>query len=117
MSVIKQIIDVIEDTIKTYMPSQHKGECVEPYAVVKLDGVTSLYNISSERPLYTIMIYVPYNQYSKLEEYSIKIKQEMKKLFPLVMYIGNETPSYYDDAVKGHMISFQYQGIRKIENY
>lgn len=117
MSIVKQIIDTLESVIKTYMPSQHKGECLEPYAVIKLDGVTAMYSVSSERPLYTIMIYVPYNQYSKLEEYSIKIKQEMKKLFPLVMYAGNETSSYYDEDVNGHMVSFQYQGIRKIENY
>ena len=41
----------------------------------------------------------------------------MKQIFPLVMYVGNETASFYDKDKNAHMVSFQYQGCRKIENY
>ena len=41
----------------------------------------------------------------------------MKKVFPMIRYIGNETASFYDEDVNAHMISFQYQGCRKISNW
>lgn len=115
-SILKQIRDVLsEDGTEVFFPGQHKGECLREYVVVKLDGATPEITVSSERPLYTIMCYVPANKYSSLEELVNKTKQKMKKVFPLVMYVGNETPSFYDESVDAHMISFQYQGCRKIE--
>lgn len=118
MSVLKQIRDVLEeDETDVYFPSQHKGECLNEYIVVKADEAIGEMTVSSERPLYTILCYVPEDCYSSLETLVNKTKQKMKKVFPLVMYVGNETPSFYDDTVKAHMISFQYQGCRKIENW
>lgn len=117
MSVLKQIRDILEEdgTIVCF-PSQHKGECIKEYIVIKQDGTVEA-SVSSERPIYTIMCYVPQNNYSDLEMLVSKTKEKMKKIFPLVMYVGNETPSYYDDTIKGHMVSFQYQGCRKIKNW
>lgn len=117
MSILKQIRDVLEsDGTEVYFPSQHKGECTKEYIVVKADGAINETVVSSERPLYTLLCYVPEDEYSKLETFVYETKQKMKAMFPTVMYAGNETQSFYDDTVKGHMISFQYQGCRKIEN-
>lgn len=63
------------------------------------------------------MCYVPQNNYSELEQFVLDVKKTMRNIFPLVLYAGNETPSYYDDSNKSHMVSFQYYGIRKIENW
>lgn len=116
--ILKQIRDILEeDGTEVYFPSQHKGDCLREYIVVKADGAISETTVSSERPLYTILCYVPEDSYSSLETLVNKTKQKMKKVFPLVMYVGNDTPSFYDDTVKAHMISFQYQGCRKIENW
>ena len=116
MSILKSIRDVLEkDGTKVYFPTQHKGDCLEKYLVVKLDGSNIEMTVSSERPIYTIMCYVPKNEYSTLENFVYETKQKMKQIYPLVMYAGNETPSYYDEQIQGHMISFQYQGCRKIE--
>lgn len=116
--IIKQIRDILEENgTDVYFPSQHKGECIKEYIVIKNDGSTDEYTVSAERPLYTIMCYVPENEYSRLETLVFETKQKMKKMFPIVMYAGNETASYYDEDIKGHMISFQYQGCRKKENY
>ena len=118
MSILKTIYDTLKkDGIKVYMPGTHKGECLEPYAVVKLDGATPDLIVSSERPVYTILLYVPINQYTKLEDFEIEVKNSMKKVFPLVMYVGNETPSYYEEDKKAHMVSFQYLGCRKVNNF
>ena len=115
-SVINQIYDNLKNSgFDVYYPGQKKGECRTNYVVIKNDGSISLVGISSERPVYTIMCYVPENKYSQLNEYELEVKEVMRKLYPMVMYAGNETPSYYDNNVKGHMVSFQYYGIRKIE--
>ena len=116
--VSKQIYDLLkQNNFDVYFPSQHKGECISKYVVIKHDGVYQPLTVSSERPIYTIMCYVPEQNYSELESFVLEIKRTMKDIFPLVMYLGNETPSYYDDSVKGHMISFQYYGARKIKNW
>lgn len=117
MSIIKQTIDTLrKDNIKVFSPSTHTGECTEPYIVVKLDGATTEVNVSAERPIYTIMCYVPYNEYTKLEDIVLRTKQRMKEMYPLLMYVGNQTPSVYDEQIKAHMISFQYLNCRKIES-
>lgn len=118
MSILKKTSEILsEDGTDTYFPGQHKGECLKEYIVIKLDGAVTENNVSSERPIYTIMCYVPLGKYSRLESFVYETKQKMKKMFPLLMYIGNETPSFYDDEKKSHMISFQYQNCRKIENW
>lgn len=118
MSIIKQIRDVLsEDGTEVYFPTQHKGECLKEYIVVKQEGTITPLTVSSERPIYTLMLYVPLNQYSRLEDFIFETKQKIKKIYPLVMYAGNETASYYDEDKKANMISFQYYGCRKIENF
>ena len=68
MSVLKQTMNVLKsDGTEVYFPSQHKGECLKEYIVIKSDGTVAL-SISSERPIYTIMCYVPYDKYSRLEK-------------------------------------------------
>lgn len=116
MSVIKQIFDCLEKTgEKVYFPGYHEGECTERYIVVKAEGSSKVLNISSERPLYDIMLYVPKNRYTELETMARIVKEALKELYPMVEYTGSESPSFYDDTVKGHMVSLPYQGIRKIK--
>lgn len=117
-NILKQIYDCLNDgTIKIYFPTQHKGECLEPYIVIKYGGAVELYTVSSERPVYTIMIYVPNDMYSSLENIMFETKQKLKKLYPLIQYNGNETPSFYDEDVNGNTISVDYVGIRKLVNW
>lgn len=116
MSIQKQIVDVLrKDGSKVYFPEQHEGECLNNYLVVKSEGAIPLLGTSSERPIYTIMCYVPKNRYSDLESLVFKTKQKMKELYPMLMYAGNESPSIYDEDLKAHMVSFQYQGCRRIK--
>lgn len=118
MSILKTIRKALEEgNTDVFFPIQHKGECMKEYIVIKTDGTITEPVVSSERPIYTVMCYVPQNNYSRLESFVEETKRKMKNVFPLVMYIGNETPSFYDEEIKAHMISFQYQGCRKLENW
>lgn len=116
--ILKQIYDCLKnDGFDVYFPAQHKGDCKSPYVVIKDGGTIEVANISSERTLFVFMCYVPVDQYSKLEPYVWDVKYSLRGIYPLIMYAGNETESYYDDDVKGHMVSFQYQGARRLKNF
>lgn len=117
-TVLTMLYDKLKESgYDVYFPSQHEGECITPYIVIKQSGVSPLLNVSSERPLYDIMLYVPDNEYSKLEGMILDIKVIMRDMYPMLMYEeGSQTPSFYEDTKKAHMVSVTYQGIRKIIN-
>ena len=60
------------------------------------------------------MCYVPKTQYSKLEPLVQRVKKAMKGLEPLIVPYGSQTPSYYDDGLKAHMISIEYVNYKKM---
>lgn len=96
-----------------YSPGQHQGECTSPYVVVKDMGAARFVEFSSNRVLYDIMCYVPKDHFSQLEPFVNSMKTSMRKMFPRIRPAHYETPSFYDDTVKGHMISVQYINYRK----
>lgn len=100
--------------VEVYSPAQKKGECEAPYTVVKDAGTTQYNSFSSTQTLYDIMCYVPRDRFSLLEQYVSEVKAIMTKLKPMIMPTYFETPSFYDDTVKAHMISIQYRNNRKI---
>lgn len=113
---LQEIYDLLKDSgFDVFYPGQHIGECTSPYIVIKYDGAMESLIVSSDRPIYTIMCYVPYNMYSSFVQYVYDAKNVLKKLYPGIQYSGNETGSVYDEDVKGYMVSFMYQGVRKIE--
>jgi hypothetical protein len=97
-----------------YFPSTKMGECLSPYVVVKNDGLTKHVEFSTNLSLYSVMCYVPRDSYSKLESYKNKVKECIKQIHPLFKERGLETPSFYDDSVKAHMISISYENRQKI---
>ena len=97
-----------------YSPGQHQGECTSPYVVVKDMGTTQFGGFSSTRNLYDIMCYVPGDQFSRLEPFVHELETAMTKMSPMIRPAHYKTPSFYDDAVKGHMISVQYINYRKL---
>ena len=57
-SILKTVYDVLKKDGKTdvFFPSQHKGECLKEYIVVKSDGTIEEATVSSERPIYTLSL-------------------------------------------------------------
>ena len=97
-----------------YSPGQHQGECTSPYVVVKDMGTTKFGEFSSTKTLYDIMCYVPRDHFSQLEPFVYALETSMIKMRPMICPAYYKTPSFYDDTVKGHMISVQYINYRKI---
>lgn len=100
---------------EVYSPGQHEGECTSPYVVVKDAGTVKLESFSSNRSLYDILCYVPKDHFSKLEPFVHSVEESMKGLYPMIRPAHYKTPSFYDDTVKGHMISVQYINYQQIK--
>lgn len=97
-----------------YPPAIKTGECISEYIVVKNDGSSRIAGISTDDDLYAVMCYVPQKAYSTLEPFIQRVKKSMKELEPMILPYGSQTPSYYDDSVKAHMISIQYKNHKKL---
>lgn len=97
-----------------YSPGTKVGECSAPYVVVSHDGSSKHYSVSSDEDLYAVMCYVPKMKYSILEEMIQNVKAAMVELKPMFLPYGSQTPSFYDDSVKAHMISIEYKNYKKI---
>lgn len=97
-----------------YSPGIKIGECTSPYIVVKDNGGNKHPSFSTNVDLYSIMCYVPKQNYSILESHCRRVKEAMKDLEPMILNNGSESPSYYDDGVKAHMKSIEYRNYKKI---
>ena len=97
-----------------YSPGMKIGECTSEYLVVKNDGSSKHISFSTDVDLYAVMCYVPKEKYSSLEPLVQRVKSFMKWLEPMIKPYGSQTPSYYDDSVKAHMISIEYKNYKKL---
>ena len=99
---------------EVYSPGVKTGECISEYLVVKNDGSSKHSSFSTDVDLYAVMCYVPKDRYSFLETFVRRVKNVMKELEPMILPYGSQTPSYYDDSVKAHMISIEYKNYKKL---
>lgn len=96
--------------IEIYPPAMKTGECKKEYVVIKGDGSSQIGALSSEVRYYTFMLYVPKNMYNQLEKFKQVVKSIVATdLNPMLMPTGQETPDFYDDTVKAHMVSITYR--------
>lgn len=97
-----------------YSPGTKTGECTSEYLVVKNDGSSKHISFSTDVDLYAVMCYVPKDMYSTLEPLVQRVKNSMRGLEPMIKPYGSQTPSYYDDSYKAHMISIEYKNYKKL---
>lgn len=100
-----------------YFPGQHKGECLKEYVVVKDAGTNQFNNFSSTITYYDLMVYVPRDNYGAIRPAVERLKKVMKGLWPMIKPTYTETEPFYDEDIKGWMISIQYSNYRKISNF
>lgn len=102
---------LIDAGIDTYAPDSKKGDCKQPYTVLKYAGGAQAQQYSTEYQYYDLLCYVPKDQYWSLKPYVDICKAVMSKapIYPMLMPTGVETPSFFDDLYNAHMISIQYR--------
>ena len=98
-----------------YTPGMHKGECKKPYIVVLNAGTDQIYGISSTQTIYEILLYVPVNNRTYLDEFADNVKNVMRRdLWPMILPVNSELADYVDDEKKAHMRVLQYKNYRQI---
>lgn len=108
-------IHLKNNNLNPYFPGQHRGECEEPYVVIK-EG-TQIPNINTNKlgqKVIDIIIFVPLNSYIAIDPYVKKIRAALKEL-PYLRKTGLETPVITDDDKKAYTASIEYQIIKKLE--
>lgn len=117
-SIWKDIYNNLKDWYKgevsIYPAGIKTGECIMPYIVVTYGGGSKLSSFSTVCDYYTLMLYVPKQEYSLLEPFIADTKEGMKRLKPKVLPTHEQTSSYYDDEVKAHMVSLTYKNYKKL---
>lgn len=103
-----------EAGFEVYSPGVKVGDCTSEYIVVKNDGSSKHTSFSTDVDMYAVMCYVPKDKYSQLEPLVQRVKERMKELEPIIFPYGSQTPSYYDDSFKAHMISIEYKNYKKL---
>ena len=98
-----------------YTPGMHNGECKKPYIVVLNAGTDEIYGISSTQTIYEILLYVPVNNRTYLDEFADNVKNVMRRdLWPMILPVNSELADYVDDEKKAHMRVLQYKNYRQI---
>ena len=98
-----------------YTPGTYKGECEKPYIVVLNAGTDEIYGISSTQTIYEILLYVPVNNRTYLDEFADNVKNVMRRdLWPMILPVNSELADYVDDEKKAHMRVLQYKNYRQI---
>lgn len=96
-----------------YSPGIKLGECESEYLVVKKEGLSRVAGKRANADNYSVLCYVPKQKYSSLESLVNRVKKSMDKLNPLIRSTNFETPSFYDDSLKAHMVSIEYVNYKK----
>jgi len=98
--------------IEVKSPGVEYGDVITKFVVVNYYGASSLGSFSSEQVVYDLDVYVPQKRYSELEPFIFEVKQAMEDLRPMLKLNGYESPSYYDDSIKGHVVTIEYSMYR-----
>lgn len=96
-----------------FSPGQHSGDCVEPYVVVNIGSAVPFNSLTTIQTPYDILCYVPKEQFSTLEGYVNSVESCLKQC-PFLKSSHYRTPAYYDEDIKGHMISTQFVNYRRM---
>lgn len=99
-------------SLPVFPPATHNGEVTTPYIVLKEDGSAVVPSYSSMYRYFRIMIYVPRNEYSKLDEYEAEVRRILQdNVFPLLLPSGSSESDYYDDNYNGHLRALLYRNV------
>lgn len=88
-------------------PGGKPGVCLSPYIVLLNNG--SRLDVSRALREYELLLYMPYVQYDRFEDYAKGVKICMNKLYPETKLVDDEQPHYPDDDVKAYMTSLIYR--------
>lgn len=100
--------------LEVYPPASKRGICLSPYVVPLQENTMQFYGYSSDQDIYSVLCYVPLEQYVEVQKFVNMVKLVMKRAYPKFQPTGNVTQPYLDTAVQGWMVSIEYVNYRKV---
>lgn len=121
MSVVEEIATRLGDIydclkaakIQVYLQGQHKGECNNPYVVVKPGIVAPYLQLSTNVCYYELLLYIPKEYPTQVESFKDTVKKAMLDLYPMMVFADAESSPYFDDSVEAWMVDLTYKNYRK----
>ena len=101
-----------EHGIEVRSPGVEIGDVTKKFVIVTYYGASSYLTYSSEKAVYDVTVYIPRANYSELEPYIQQVKDAMEDLRPMLKLNGYESPSFYDDTIKAHVVDIEYSAFR-----
>lgn len=113
---LKEIYLHLKDKgLNPYFPGQHKGECTEPYVVIKLGAQRpSVQSNKLGQRLMDFIMFVPIADYKRVETYRKDVIEALKEL-KYLRKTGSETPAIADEDKKAYTFSVEYTILKKLE--
>lgn len=94
--------------IDTYAPGQHKGDCIEPFVIIKNDGQSEIIGTASKRNTIDIIIYAPIAWYSKVDIFVADVQAALKQVRGLCDTYY-QSPVLPDDDKNAYTTSLRYE--------
>lgn len=104
---------LITEGYSVYAAGAHKGQIINPYIVVKPGMAQRYMNYSSVIQYYDILVYG--RTITESVRIMNEINEKMKKMRPMIVCTFNSTEPFYDDDIRGYMVSAEYRNMKKIE--
>lgn len=111
---LEDIMDfLISQGYSVFATGAHKGQVSSPYIVVKPTRANRYLQYSSVIQYYDILIYG--RTLTETNKLANEVDKKMEQLRPMIVCTYNRQEAFYDDDVKGYMISMEYRNMKKID--
>lgn len=94
--------------IKAYAPGQHRGDCVEPYVVIKDFGQNEIVGTALNRNIIDVIIYAPIARYSQIEGFTQSVKVALREVKEL-KDTRYRSPVLVDNDKNAYTTSMRYE--------
>lgn len=103
----KKIFDILDPLYPCYAIGEHKGECTEPYIVLKFDTqLASMNNGQCGWQFVHVFCYVPLGDITALDDMVIKAQEALKDKLE---FTGDITPELIEDEKKAYFRRLKYK--------
>lgn len=103
----KDIFNLIDPIYPTYAIGEHKGECTEPYTVLKFDNqLSSMNNSQFGWQVVHVFCYAPLGDITVLDDMITKIQKQLKTHLE---FTGDITSELIDDEKKAYFRRLKYR--------
>ncbi len=109
----KKVYEALQENgFSVYSIGQHKGNCTEPYLVVRENGVRAFSSLPVNFELIDVVVFYPVGRYTEVWDFINSVRECLKGVSELKSK-GELTALLIDHDVKAYTCSVRYQVYRR----